>query len=394
MESIAKGLHDGTIKPEKLSKEAILKTYQELNDGAADGYDKNWNNFNQDQESLKTVQSLKKNIYLFSGAKTYSMQQEMNNLLHADGKIKPFNDFKNDVLKINPTYNKTYLQAEFQTARATANHVRNWQQFQANKDIFPNLQYKTVGDARVRDAHQQLNDVIKPINDPFWNNFYPPNGWRCRCYVTQTADTITTGKFTEPLKYGVDAAFQNNAAKSGSIYNNNKHPYFALAKAGGKKVASEMELSKNNAPYETAYTAQNGSKVKVNPFADTNDLKGNYEAAVRISEGLGLNVKIRPHLDGHIIQQKNPEFEINGKLADRKTPEGTKIKRVFRKASKQGVETVVLDLSKTELNIETAKIQLKNIFRNANNHPDIKNVIIISKDGNTVEKHSRKELIK
>lgn len=391
MESIAKGLHDGTIKPENLSKEAILKTYQDLNKGASEG-DKDWNNFNQDQESLKTVQSLKKNIYLFSGAKTYAMQQEMNGLLHADGKIKPYNDFKNDVLKLNPTYNKTYLQAEFQTARATANHVRNWQQFQANKDIFPNLQYKTVGDARVREAHQLLQDVIKPINDPFWNTFYPPNGFRCRCYVTQTADTTTPGKFAEPLKYGVDATFQNNAAKSGSIYNKDKHPYFALAKSGGRKVATEMELSKNNAPYETAYKAQNGAKVKVSPFADTNDLKGNYEAAVRITEALGLNVNIRPHLDGMIVKQKNPEFEINGKLADRKTTVNGNISNQLSKANKQGAETVVIDLSGNDVSFDQVKNNVKNVLKHSNVHSNIKNVIIISKDGNNVELIKRKDL--
>ena len=389
---ISKGLHDGSIQPEDLNKDAILKTYNNINKGAADSYGNNWSNFDQDQESLKTVQSLKKNIYLFSGAKTYAMQQEMNNLLHKDGKLKPYNEFKTDALKLNPTYNKNYLQAEHQTARSTANHVKSWQQFQANKDIFPNLRYKTVGDSRVREVHENLNDIIKPIDDPFWDAFYPPNGFRCRCYASQTTDTSDIGKIN-PRKNGVTPQFQQNAAKSGQIYNANKHPYFALAKAGGRKVAKEMELSKNNAPYETAYkSSTTKATVKVNPFADTKDLKGNFQAAVKIADKLGLPVKIRPHLDGMIVKnQPNPEYQINGKLGERKSPQGGNFKNLLKKAAKQNVEVLVLDLKDSGLNIEQAKTSLNTILKNKKNHPKIKEVILISKDKNDVVMLKRKD---
>ena len=61
-----------------------------------------------------------------------------------------------------------------------------WQEFKDNADIMPNLKYVTAGDERVRKSHRILHGVVKPINDPFWLQNYPPNGYRCRCYVEQT----------------------------------------------------------------------------------------------------------------------------------------------------------------------------------------------------------------
>lgn len=41
--------------------------------------------------------------------------------------------------------------------------------------------YSTVGDDRVRDEHAILEGTTLPKDDPFWQRFYPPNGWNCRC---------------------------------------------------------------------------------------------------------------------------------------------------------------------------------------------------------------------
>lgn len=178
MNDLAKKMHAGDLKPADISKKFVLNTYKELYKGTKSGYGKEWAKFTPDANG-KTVNSLKKNLFLFSGAKTYTMQVEMNKLLQKDGKVRDFEDFKKEALKLNSKYNKNYLQAEYQTARQTGHHVRNWQGYQKNKDLFPNLKYKTAGDARVRESHRALNNVVKPIDDPFWNSFYPPNGWRC-----------------------------------------------------------------------------------------------------------------------------------------------------------------------------------------------------------------------
>lgn len=59
-----------------------------------------------------------------------------------------------------------------------------WEQFQEDGDRY-NLQYRTARDGRVRPEHEALDRVTLPPSDPFWQSYFPPNGWNCRCTVVQ-----------------------------------------------------------------------------------------------------------------------------------------------------------------------------------------------------------------
>lgn len=59
-----------------------------------------------------------------------------------------------------------------------------WEDFMQDGDRY-NLQYRTQRDKRVRPAHAALDRVTLPITDPFWQDYFPPNGWNCRCTVVQ-----------------------------------------------------------------------------------------------------------------------------------------------------------------------------------------------------------------
>lgn len=48
-----------------------------------------------------------------------------------------------------------------------------------------NLQYRTQRDKKVRPEHAALDRVTLPMSDTFWQEYYPPNGWNCRCTVIQ-----------------------------------------------------------------------------------------------------------------------------------------------------------------------------------------------------------------
>jgi len=57
----------------------------------------------------------------------------------------------------------------------------------------PFVQYRTVGDARVREEHAALDgpthNTCYRADDPVWHRIAPPNGFSCRCgFVTMTAD--------------------------------------------------------------------------------------------------------------------------------------------------------------------------------------------------------------
>lgn len=47
----------------------------------------------------------------------------------------------------------------------------------------PYWKYVTRDDSKVRLSHRTLHGKVFRFDDPFWDHFYPPNGFRCRCRV-------------------------------------------------------------------------------------------------------------------------------------------------------------------------------------------------------------------
>ena len=43
--------------------------------------------------------------------------------------------------------------------------------------------YHAVGDSRTRETHLAQHGVCAPVDDPFWNEWAPPNGYNCRCWL-------------------------------------------------------------------------------------------------------------------------------------------------------------------------------------------------------------------
>lgn len=329
MEQIAKETYEGKLKRGELSTEHILKTYAELEDAAKQGYGKNWLKINGGTGmTSKEVIELQKNLWKFSGAKNFAMLEQINQLLVKNGKTVPWEDFKKEVMKLNTTYNKNYLQAEWQTAKQAAKMAANWESYTTNADIYPNLEYRTQQDGRVREAHAGLHGVVAPINSDFWKSHYPPNGWRCRCYVVQTAAEPTKDipKISEkdhPLEFRGNVGISGEIFKETDANKGKPHPYFALAISGEYRKA--FEYSKLAAPLNKVYKAENGATVKVSPFADGKDLEGNLKDAIAIADTLNISLNIRAHTQ----ITKNPEYENENTkvIGDRVQPKTANIKR-------------------------------------------------------------------
>lgn len=122
---------------------------------------------------------LTRSNYIFSGMKAFhELNEAFPSLLDENGNRKPFERFLNDVRKIDETYNVNYLRAEYNFVSASAEMAARWERFMRDGDRY-NLQYRTQRDDKVRPEHAPLDRVTLPPSDPFWEEFYPPNGWNC-----------------------------------------------------------------------------------------------------------------------------------------------------------------------------------------------------------------------
>lgn len=128
---------------------------------------------------------LTRSNYIFSGMKTFhELNEAFPSLLDEDGSRKPFERFLNDVRKIDEKYNGNYLRAEYNFVVSSAEMAARWEGFMEDGDRYY-LQYRTANDGKVRPEHAAMHGITLPPSDSFWEEFYPPNGWNCRCTVIQ-----------------------------------------------------------------------------------------------------------------------------------------------------------------------------------------------------------------
>lgn len=135
--------------------------------------------FEQVKMSDRMRERLTRSNYIFSGIKTFhELNEAFPSLLDENGDRKPFERFLNDVKKIDETYNANYLHSEYNFVQASAAMAAKWEQYSEDGDRYL-LQYRTAHDDKVRPEHAALDRVTLPMGDPFWESYYPPNGWNC-----------------------------------------------------------------------------------------------------------------------------------------------------------------------------------------------------------------------
>lgn len=130
-------------------------------------------------------EALQKNVFYFSGMKTHTEMSEASSLLlDKDGKIKPLVKFQEDVKAINDDYNDNYLRSERNFAVESSQNAAKWQKFQDGKARY-DLKYLTDNGPNVRETHRAMEGTVLPVDDPFWDEYNPPNGYNCHCFLVQ-----------------------------------------------------------------------------------------------------------------------------------------------------------------------------------------------------------------
>lgn len=108
----------------------------------------------------------------------------------------------------------------FETNLAAAYNVGRWTQIQQIADERPFLQYRGIRDNRTRRLHMANFGKTYRVGDPFWSVWYPPNGFRCRCYVVAVDQGyLDTNKLSVSSGIPVDAAGKQILPDIGFRYN-------------------------------------------------------------------------------------------------------------------------------------------------------------------------------
>lgn len=186
------------------------------------------------------VAQLRKSGAWFAARKTYQQKQELAKLLVNDegtGK-RTWTSFKKLAKGIVTDYNETWLRVEYNTAIASARNAGKWQQYEAERGTYPNLEYLPSVAATPRDEHKPYYHVVRPVDDDFWVKHYPPSAYNCKCGVAQSDGDVTDLPERAPKPApGLD----HNAGQTGELFSKT-HPYSAeLDEELRKRIDEEGE---------------------------------------------------------------------------------------------------------------------------------------------------------
>lgn len=346
-----------------------------------------------DFEMLRHLQG---SVYSFSAAKNWQQLRDMTVALADGDSLRTEKEYRQAIDALNIQYNRNWLRTERDTAIAGGQMASRWVDFERNADSMPMLQYSTVGDGKVRDSHRALDGIIKPINDPFWNTYYPPNGWNCRCDVIQLPGRDIVPTKDDGTPQVITPMFETNLAKQGLIFPKG-HPYFdGIPKPELRRAMAYL-------PPDNSYTTVKikGSRTaEVHLLHNDSEVKQNLRVADELMTLGYKNIKLLPDLHekesalkpqfypkGYKPQdiRKNPDAWITSKagkdmVCDFKvlTSERSFAHRIVE-ASRQADYAVV------KFDFEPEKLGANNIQntvdRKLNEIASLKGVIVISKDG-------------
>jgi SPP1 gp7 family putative phage head morphogenesis protein len=319
---------------------ALTRYYAiQLWEAASKGYGDDLPSVDWDTPDYEMLYSLQRNVYQFSAAKNYHQVKALSQALTGeDGKLRTYNEFLREAFQINDQHTKQWLQAEYNLAITSGQMGGIWTRVQSNKDILPLLEFDAILDDRTTALCKSLHGVVKPVDDPFWDTYYPPNHFGCRSDVKQLGSGKITpsDKIVYPEK--LPAMFKTNLAKTGLIFPPD-HPYWIDIPADVKKAALLLM------PYDAQFSLPKKigkGYVREHMLAGQkgSDYASVKTVATEIAEMTGAKIDIMPVLDdvdplrAIIVPDakgfKNPDLRINGLLWEIKEPEQHKIKTISR----------------------------------------------------------------
>lgn len=369
-----------TKRPTDIAPEVWEHEFLQMSDALADGYGKTGVEWGGTDWAF--FQNLRYNTAVFDAFKCNREIKDIHKLLmNDDGTAKTWEEFRRDAMRVCEQYNQRWLQTEFNQAHAAAKAARRWQDCERNADLYPNLRYIAVQDERTRESHAALHGCVIPIGHPFWDKYYPPNGWNCRCSVQPTDDPVRM----PPGVPVVPEMFQANAGKTAQIFDLS-HPYYKGMTEKEKdrlyyfvrqniRPASEVLEAWNE--YEAlgeewqkdyfngnngGFLATHRQRIEAGSINKNERLKYKKEAGMcRVFAENGYRMEHQAEVPG----VSSPDVLIDGKPADLKrvSSHNNIVRHAVKAVKKQGAEEVLfqVDTFTNEVRREFAVLKRMNI---------------------------------
>lgn len=332
------------------------------------------------------LNQFKTNTAVFSAFKAHAQQGEIvKQLLDDDGNLKSFHAFKKSVLgtSIKADYNKNWLKTEYNMAVRSARMAEKWKQFEAVKDLYPNLEFVESTAANKRPEHLQWVGTILPIEHPWWNTHTPPVGWGCECDIRNTDKEVTTAPGYEEEVLPV---FANNPGVTAEFININEHPY--------KKSVTDEEVAQSIIEFANLYTDDEWEVIEtVNGILRVNKRHGKKERKENIGLAKYLVEKYSFEIDLLATDNRkktadslNKTLGIEQEYKHNKKPTISAIDNELREAKRQA-DHIVLSINSK---IKTGDL-IKAIKSRVNRSENIKSVWV--KIGKFDRQYTRAEIL-
>ena len=99
-------------------------------------------------------------------------------------RVDPLTGEAREVQLGSPRRLRTIFDANLRVSAAQG----DWERQRSVRDERPYLRYTALLDNRTRPQHRRWHGIILPIDHPWWETHYPPNGWRCRCKAMSVSE--------------------------------------------------------------------------------------------------------------------------------------------------------------------------------------------------------------
>ncbi|WP_018752664.1 phage minor head protein [Paenibacillus sanguinis] len=214
----------------------------------------------QPEEFYKLADEYRYKAFTVSGYSKITVlkrfQDELLNAIDEGQTMQQFRSNMNDFLQRRGYEGITNFQADniYRTNIQTAYQVGHYKQMTDPTvlRLRPYWQYDAVNDSRTRPSHLAMDGKVFRADDPIWDTWYPPNGFRCRCGVT----TLSERQVRE-RGLMVETSAPVSAEVNGQFTNVIPDPHFSTNPA---KEAFNPDVSKYPDTLRKAYETRQRSK--------------------------------------------------------------------------------------------------------------------------------------